>query len=90
MEYRSRSTIVASILKATATSAKNNSTMGIKHREIMHRTAIPDIYLKAYMQLLQQKGFIECDSQKQVFRITERGIHYLDLNNEITNVLSQK
>ena len=78
---------MASILKAVANTAKNSNSTGLKHTEIMHRTAIPDIYLKAYMQLLQQKGFIESDSKKQVYRITEKGIRYLNLNNEINNLL---
>ena len=87
MEYRSRSHIEAAILKATANTAKNSNSIGSKYTEIMHKTAVPDVYLKAYVQLLQQKELIEYDSQKQVFRITEKGIRYLNLNNEITNLL---
>jgi predicted transcriptional regulator len=88
MEYRNRSRIEAAILKATANTAKDSNSKGLKHREIMHKTAIPDIYLKAYMQLLYQKELIEYDNQRQVFRITEKGIHYLNLDNEINDLLA--
>ena len=53
----------------------------------MHRTAIPNVYLKAYMHLLQKKGLIEYDIRKRVLRITEKIIRYLNLNNEINNLL---
>ena len=88
MEYKSRSHVVASILEATANTAKNSNRTGLKHTEIMHRTGIPNIYLKAYMQLLQQKELVRYDSQKQVFGITEKGINYLCLNNEINKLLA--
>lgn len=88
MEYRNRSQIVASILKVAANTAKSSNDNGLKDTEIMRRTTIPDVYLKAYMQLLQQKGLIEYDNQKQVFRITEKGIHYVNLNNEVNKILA--
>ena len=88
MEYRSRSHIVVSILKAVADTGKNSNSTGLKHTEIIRRTAIPDIYLKAYMQLLHQKELIEYDNQKQVFRITDKGMHYLNLDNEINDLLA--
>ena len=90
MEYRSRSHIVVSILKAVADTGKNSNGTGLKHTEIMRRTAIPDIYLKAYMQLLQQKALTEYDSQQQIFTVTEKGIQYLNLNNEINNILVKR
>ncbi|HJT47743.1 MAG TPA: winged helix-turn-helix domain-containing protein [Nitrososphaeraceae archaeon] len=85
MEYRDRSRIEAAILKATA---KDSNNKGLKRREIMHKAAIPDVYLKAYMQLLHQKELIEYDNQKQVFRITDKGMHYLNLDNEINDLLA--
>ena len=42
------------------------------------------------MQLLQQKALTEYDSQQQIFTVTEKGIQYLNLNNEINNLLVKR
>ena len=88
MEYRSRTQIEVSILKATVNAARNNENSGSKHTEIMNKTAIPNVYLKSYIQILQQKGLIDYDTQRQVFRTTDKGIRYLNLNSEINNLLA--
>lgn len=88
MDHRNRSEIEVSILKATANTAKNTESAGSKHTEIMHKTAIPNIYLKAYMHLLQQEELIVYDSRRRTFKITEKGIRYLNLSDEVKNLLT--
>ena len=91
MEYRSRNKIIISILHAAADAiAKNNTNEHwVKQTDIMHKTDLSHVYFEAYLSLLQQKDLIEYNSQDQIFRITDKGMRFLQINNQISKLLSQ-
>jgi predicted transcriptional regulator len=91
MEYRSRNKIIISILHAAADAiAKNNTNeRWVKQTDIMHKTDLSHVYFEAYLSLLQQKDLIEYNSQDQIFRITDKGMHFLQINNQISKLFSQ-
>jgi predicted transcriptional regulator len=91
MEYRSRNKIIISILQAAADAiAKNNTNeCWVKQTDIMHKTDLSYVYFEAYLSLLQQKELIEYNSQDQIIRITDKGIRFLQINNQISKLFSQ-
>ena len=91
MEYRSRNKIIISILQEAANASTKNNTNDrwVKQTDIMHKTNLSNVYFEAYLSLLQQKELIEYNSQDQIFRITYKGIHFLQINNQISKLFSQ-
>ena len=91
MEYRSRNKIIISILQAAADDIAKNKTnqRWVKQTDIMHKTDLSHVYFEAYLSLLQQKELIEYNGQDQIFRITDKGIRFLQINNQISKLFSQ-
>lgn len=91
MEYRSRNKIIISILQAAADAISKNNTneRWVKQTYIMHKTDLSNVYFEAYLSLLQQKELIEYNGQDQIIRITDKGIRFLQINNQISKLFSQ-
>jgi predicted transcriptional regulator len=90
MEYRSRNKIIISILQAAANASTKNNTNDrwVKQTDIMHKTNLSNVYFEAYLSLLQQKELIEYNSQDQIFKITDKGMHFLQINDHLSKLFS--
>ncbi|MBV9176744.1 MAG: hypothetical protein JO297_06875 [Nitrososphaeraceae archaeon] len=91
MEYRSRNKIIISILQAAfnAISKNNTNDRWVKQTDIIHKTDLSTVYFEAYLSLLQKKELIEYNAQDQIFRITDKGMRFLQMNNQISKLFSQ-
>ncbi|TLX85228.1 MAG: DUF4364 family protein [Thaumarchaeota archaeon] len=82
MKYRSRTEIVAMILQ----SARN----GVTKTKIMYKAYLSYTQLKEYLTFLQDNGLIKYEQGSQLYRISEKGRHFLEAYDEISDLVSSK
>ena len=75
MKYRSRTDIVAQILEA--------ANGGATKTKIMYKAFLSYAQLKEYMAVLIENGLLEKDAQKQSYKTSAKGSHFLKLYNNI-------
>jgi predicted transcriptional regulator len=88
MKYRGRYEIFATILEVISSKEASKTT-------IMYKSFLSHAQLKEYLALLLEKRLVEeyyrGDKQKKgFFRLTDKGMHFLFLFNEINNSLAHK
>ena len=76
MKYRSRSEIIELLLNA----ADGGGTTKTK---LMYSAFISFNQLKEYLSLLAENGLIQYEDGTNTLRTTEKGIHFLKLQNKI-------
>jgi predicted transcriptional regulator len=81
MGNRSRTEIVGSILDA--------ANGGISKTKIMYFAFLSYNQLNEYLSLLIENNLIEYLDGTKTFRTTEKGLHFLKMNNEIKKLLPQ-
>ena len=79
MKYRSRTEIVGNILDA----ANGRATK----TKIMYKAFLSYAQLKEYLSLLTENNLIEYLDGTQTFKTTEKGLNFLKMNNEISELL---
>lgn len=57
--------------------------MGARISHIMYETCIPHNQLKEYLTIIVQKELIVYSKEEKIFRITDYGMHLLNLYDEI-------
>ena len=79
MKYRSRTEIVGNILDA----ANGRATK----TKIMYKAFLSYAQLKEYLSVLTENNLIEYLDGTQTFKTTEKGLNFLKMNNEISELL---
>ena len=82
MKYRSRTEIVCNILEA--------ANGGISKTKIMYMAFLSYAQLKEYISILVDNNLIEYNDGTQTFKTTEKGLNYLKMHNEISELLPIK
>jgi predicted transcriptional regulator len=80
MKYRSRSEIIAMILQA--------ANKGATKTRIMYAAYLSYAQVKEYLAFLQSKGLISYEEGTSLFRLTEKGLHYMSTFDEISDMIS--
>ena len=82
MKYRSRTEIVGNILDA----ANGRATK----TKIMYKAFLSYGQLKEYLSVLIENNLIEYLDGNRTFKTTEKGLNYLKMHNEISELLPIK
>ena len=91
-EYRGRQQIVAKILSTI----KDSGDEGTTRTAIMYKSFLSYAQLKEYLSFLLEKGLINeiskqtednRNNQKNVYKITGRGLRLLEISQEIENLV---
>ncbi len=80
MKYRSRTEIVNMILQCARS--------GVTKTKIMYKAYLSYTQLKEYLKFLQEKGLLKYEEGTQLYRITDRGKHFLRTYVEISDLVS--
>lgn len=75
MKYRSRTEIIDSMLRSIRSGATKT--------HIMYRAYMSYAQLKEYLALLQDKSLIVFDQKTQLYRLTEKGLKFMDAYDKI-------
>ncbi len=81
MKYRSRADITTMILEVARTGATKT--------QIMYGAYLSYTQLVEYLKLLQEKALITHDKEKQLYRVTEKGIKFLHTSNKLNDLLRE-
>jgi predicted transcriptional regulator len=84
-KYRSRTEIVCDILQ-TANSDGNGATQ----TKIMYNAYLSYKVVKEYLTLLIDNGLLQHDLGNQKFRITEKGLRFLQLCDQIGDLIEKE
>ncbi len=82
MKYRSRTEIVEMILQATRSGATKT--------KIMYKAYLSYTQVKEYLSFLLENNLIKYEEGSQLYRITERGLHFLQVYGEISDLVTPK
>lgn len=82
MKYRSRTEITAMILQAARTGATKT--------KIMYKAYLSYTQLKEYLRFLQENNLVKYEEGTQLYRVTEKGRHFLHAYEEISDLVSSK
>ena len=80
MKYRDKIDIISQIL----TIANGG---GVTRTKIMYRGFLSFAQIKEYLMLLTEKELLCYDIDSQTFKTTEKGLRFLDIYNQIYDVL---
>lgn len=82
MKYRSRTEIAAMILQ----SARNGATK----TKIMYKAFLSYTQLKEYLRFLEKSNLLKYEEGTQLYKITDKGRHFLHAYDEISELVSSK
>ncbi len=85
MGNRDKNEIVASILESAA-SAKDEC--GIRLMRIMHDSFLSYAMVTHYLKLLTENGSLEYNTPTKMYKITDRGLRFLELHEKMETLLS--
>jgi predicted transcriptional regulator len=95
-EYRGRHEIIAQMLQDVS----NSGSEGITKTMIMYRSSLSYFQLKEYLLILVENGLVEKfpqrfhnssnSNEKFLYKITEKGIRFMHISNEIGNLMGVK
>jgi len=80
MKNRSRNEIYRSILETA------NADEGTNRTKLMYKSYLSFGQLKEYLRTLQENGLIDYEVERRCYRITERGIRVLQLQNKMEEI----
>ena len=80
MKYRSRSEIIAMILQA--------ANKGATKTRIMYGAYLSYAQVKEYLEFLQAKKLLSYEEGTSLYRLTERGLQFLRVFDEISDMIS--
>jgi predicted transcriptional regulator len=81
MKHRTQEEITALILEVIA-----NSSNGTTQTIIMYKAYLTFAQLKRFLSSLLEKGIIDYQKEDQLYRITEKGIHLLQVYNQLSDL----
>ena len=79
VKYRSRTEIVAMILEA--------ANGGATKTKIMYKAFLSYAQLREYLSVLIENNLLEYLEGTQTYKTTEKGLNFLKMNNEISELL---
>ena len=79
MKYRSRTDITGLILEA--------ANGGATKTKIMYKAYLSFAQLREYLAMLLEKGLLECEEGRTIYRTTEKGMRLLQMYNQINEEL---
>ena len=82
MKYRSRTEIVEMILQTARSGATKT--------KIMYKAYLSYTQVKEYLSFLLENGLIKYEEGTQIYRITEKGLHFLQVYSEISDLVIPK
>ena len=80
MKHRSKEEIAALVLEAIVNTHRPTQTM------IMYKAYLTHIQLKEFLASLIEKGLIEYHKLERIYTITEKGIHFLEVYNQLNQL----
>jgi predicted transcriptional regulator len=83
MIYRDKIDILSQILEAA------NGTRVTKMK-MMYKAALSYVQLKEHLTVLTEKDLIHYDEYTQTFKTTEKGLRFLDLCNQISEMIKEE
>ena len=78
-KYRSRTDIIVQILQTTAQNVSATKT------KIMYNAFLSFPQLKEYLSLLIQNSLMTYDELEQAYRVTEKGMRFVQIYNSMNN-----
>ena len=82
MKYRSRTEIAAMILQS--------ARVGATKTKIMYKAYLSYAQVKEYLRFLQESNLIKYEEGAQIYKVTEKGRHFLQAYDEISDLVSTK
>jgi predicted transcriptional regulator len=82
MKYRIRTEIVEMILEASRTGATKT--------RIMYKAYLSYTQVKEYLSFLLENDLIKYEEGSQVYRISTKGLHFLQVYGEISDLVTPK
>jgi predicted transcriptional regulator len=82
MKYRSRTDIIAMILQS--------SMNGATKTRLMYSAYLSYAQVQEYLQYLTEKRLISFDEETHAYKLTEQGLHFLRVYEEISDIVSLK
>jgi predicted transcriptional regulator len=79
MKYRSRTEIASRILESAAS--------GTTRTKIMYKAYLSYAQLKEYLPVLEQNGLLAYDKGEQIYRTTQKGLHFLNITNSLQGMM---
>lgn len=83
MRYRSRVEIINQILEIA------NGEDGAAKTAIIYRAFLSYRQFKEYLTILTESNLLSYDQQTHVFKTTEKGLRFLNLYNQIGDVIKE-
>ena len=80
MKHRSKEEIAALVLEAIVNTDRPTQTM------IMYKAYLTHVQLKQFLASLIEKGLIEYHNLERIYTITEKGIHFLEVYNQLNQL----
>ncbi len=81
MKYRSRTEIASRILESAAS--------GTTRTKIMYKAYLSYAQLKEYLPVLEQNGLLAYDKGEQIYRTTQKGLHFLNITNSLQEMMEE-
>ena len=82
MKYRSRVEIVSNILRVIASSKATKT-------RLMYGAYLSYTQIEEYLDYILQQGLISQEPGTNLYRLTEKGMRYLNLSDEISQLVAQ-
>jgi predicted transcriptional regulator len=82
MKYRSRTDIIAMILQA--------SMNGATKTRLMYSAYLSYAQVQEYLRYLTDRRLISFDEETHAYKLTEQGLHFLRVYDEISDIVSLK
>jgi predicted transcriptional regulator len=80
LKHRSKEEIAALVLEAIVNTHRPTQTM------IMYKAYLTHVQLKEFLASLMEKGLIEYHKLERIYTITEKGIHFLEVYNQLNQL----
>ncbi|MCL5068494.1 MAG: winged helix-turn-helix domain-containing protein [Thaumarchaeota archaeon] len=81
MKYRSRVEIVSNILRVIASSKATKT-------RLMYGAYLSYTQIEEYLDYILQQGLISQEPGTNLYRLTEKGMQYLNLSDEISHLVA--
>jgi predicted transcriptional regulator len=80
LKHRSKEEIAALVLEAIFNTDRPTQTM------IMYKAYLTHVQLKQFLASLMEKGLIEYHKLELIYTITEKGMHFLEVYNQLNQL----
>jgi predicted transcriptional regulator len=80
LKHRSKEEITALVLEAIVNTDRPTQTM------IMYKACLTHVQLKQFLASLIEKGLIEYHNLERIYTITEKGMHFLEVYNQLNQL----